>query len=61
QVILTPDLVQRWYQGQRLFLPGLPVGIVRVADGQQEFLGIATVTAELEGTVLRPKVVMGQD
>jgi len=60
-VILTPDLVQRWYQGQRLFLPELPVGSVRVEDQQQTFLGIATVTAELYGTVLRPKVVMGHD
>jgi tRNA pseudouridine55 synthase len=59
-VSLAPDLVTRWYQGQRLLIPGLSVGTVRVEDGQQAFLGIATVTAEVEGTVLRPKVVMAQ-
>ena len=61
QVILEPDLVKRWYQGQRLLMPALPVGIVRVEDGHQGFLGMATVTAEPQGTVLRPKVVMGKD
>jgi tRNA pseudouridine55 synthase len=60
-VILEPDLVKRWYQGQRLLLSALPLGIVRVADQQQGFLGIATVTAEPHGTVLRPKVVISND
>ena len=60
-VSLEPDFVKRWHQGQRLLIPELPIGIVRVEDDQQTFLGIAIVTDELYGTVLRPKVVMGND
>ncbi|MFM1842079.1 MAG: hypothetical protein RLZZ490_815 [Cyanobacteriota bacterium] len=59
-VSLGPEFVKRWYQGQRLLMPELPLGIVRVEDCQQTCLGIASVTAELHGTVLRPKVVMGK-
>lgn len=60
-VKLEADLVQRWRQGQRLLLPDLPLDTVQVTDQQGDCLGIATVTAELQGTVLRPKVVFGDD
>ncbi|MEB3161284.1 MAG: tRNA pseudouridine(55) synthase TruB [Synechocystis sp.] len=60
-VILAPDLTKRWYRGQRLLMPDLPLGIVRVEDSQQTCLGIAMVTAEDQGTVLRPKVVLGEN
>lgn len=60
-VSLEPELVNRWHQGQRLFMPELTTGTVRVEDDQQTFLGIAIVTDEPYGTVLRPKVVMGID
>ena len=57
-VNLDQDLEKRWFQGQRLALPDLAPGIVRVEGDRQNFLGIALVTAEEYGTVLRPKVVM---
>lgn len=57
-VNLGPDLEKRWCQGQRLALTDLPQGTVRVEGPEQTFLGIALVTKEDHGTVLRPKVVI---
>ncbi len=57
-VTLTGDLIQRWQQGQRLLLTDIPIGIVRVETEQEDCLGMALVTAEPTGRVLRPKVVL---
>jgi tRNA pseudouridine55 synthase len=57
-VSLDQELEKRWFQGQRLALLDLVPGIVRVEGENQNFLGIALVTAEEYGPVLRPKVVM---
>ncbi|MBE9195112.1 tRNA pseudouridine(55) synthase TruB [Synechocystis sp. LEGE 06083] len=59
-VRLNSELEKRWFHGQRLLLPDLPVGVALIASDLDpvKCLGVAVVTPEDHGTVLRPKVVL---
>ncbi|MBE9240627.1 tRNA pseudouridine(55) synthase TruB [Synechocystis salina] len=59
-VRLNSELEKRWFHGQRLLLPDLPVGVALITSDLDpvKCLGIAVVTPEDHGTVLRPKVVL---
>jgi len=57
---LNAELEKRWFHGQRLLLPDLPVGPVLITSELDpvKCLGVAIVTPEDHGTVVRPKVVL---
>ncbi|MBD2655097.1 tRNA pseudouridine(55) synthase TruB [Synechocystis sp. FACHB-383] len=59
-VRLNSELEKRWFHGQRLLLPDLPVGVALITSDLDpvKCLGVAVVTPEDHGTVLRPKVVL---
>jgi tRNA pseudouridine55 synthase len=59
-VQLNSELEKRWFHGQRLLLPDLPVGVALITSELDpvKCLGVAVVTPEDHGTVLRPKVVL---
>jgi tRNA pseudouridine55 synthase len=59
-VQLNSELEKRWFHGQRLLLPDLPVGVALITSELDpvKCLGVAVVTQEDHGTVLRPKVVL---
>ncbi len=59
-VQLNEELEKRWFYGQRLLLPDLPVGVALITSELDpvKCLGVALVTPEDHGTVLRPKVVL---
>ncbi|AIE72931.1 MULTISPECIES: tRNA pseudouridine(55) synthase TruB [unclassified Synechocystis] len=62
-VQLDTELAKRWFHGQRLPLPDLPIGPVLITTELPpvKCLGVAIVTPEDHGTVLRPKVVFNGD